>query len=454
MLLLPEQPPAPARYIRMAKQPQALSTPLHHSLSRAVHRELGYSIKANLPALCDELGLPHACYEDTFTNWQYIQTRLDKIADADDLREVAAGFAHCRPLGLGANHPTFGIEELLWQCGPREVPLWVRRKLAVGLVRDNLFTDGDAFLESLGSLFVLDVEPSFAMWRNDSRSLLAKIREEFVGNPGFWSVKELFRELGAFTCTGERFCRLIEAFARSRACPTARSRQFVAAANLALANTGFELLKTGEPDGLPVYSLTKVSDPKTTIFRLYVILENTIYPAIFFFIGLLLLFVSLWISASISYFLSNHHYAAGTVAILLITTYALCVYSILKEMRWWWIVGAASSIVSLCITIYTGVTNPSRSLWMVPAACAITAFILALAQWGRETEATEPTKESIWEKLALSSYILTYASFILAGCLVAVAWVFGIEWFFIEGLKFVHSPPYIKFVAPDWLVDN
>ena len=434
-----------------ANHVQAQSTPLHLCLFRTVHRELKYSIKANLPDLCDELGLPDACYEDTFTNWQYIQTRLNKIEDADDLREVAATFARRHPLGLGANHPTFEIEELLWGHGDREVPAWVRRELAARLVHADLCTDADAFLQTLGRLFVLDEEPSFAIFRNDPRSLLAKIREDFIENPKIWSVKELFRELGAFACTGERFCRLIEAFGGSQTRPTAASQRFVAAANSALTNTGFELVKTGGPDGPPVYSLKRLVDPKTIIFRFYVILENTILPAIFFFAGLLLLFVSLWISASISYFISKHHHAAGTVATLLITVYALFVYVMLKEMRWWWIVCAASSIVSLCITIYTGIMNPSRSLWMAHAACAITAFIRAFAQRGRETE---PTEESIWEKLGTFFGVLPIASLVLAGCLFTVAEVLGIHWFLIEGLEFVHSPPYIKFVAPDWPVDN
>ena len=295
-----------------ANHVQAQSTPLHLCLFRTVHRELKYSIKANLPDLCDELGLPDACYEDTFTNWQYIQTRLNKIEDADDLREVAATFARRHPLGLGAIHPTFEIEELLWGHGDREVPAWVRRELAARLVHADLCTDADAFLQTLGRLFVLDEEPSFAIYRNDPRSLLAKIREDFIENPKIWSVKELFRELGAFACTGERFCRLIEAFGGSQTRPTAASQRFVTAANSALTNTGFELVKTGGPDGPPVYSLKRLVDPKTIIFRFYVILENTILPAIFFFAGLLLLFVSLWISASISYFISKHHHAAGT----------------------------------------------------------------------------------------------------------------------------------------------
>ena len=327
--------------------------PLRERLSRAIHQKLRYSTKAYLPDRCHELGLPDARYEDTFTNKQYIQTRLDKITDADTLCRIAEDYTIRYPLGLPDNHQTFEIEELLWQDGDRQVPSWVRRKLVVGLDHTDLYTDGEEFLKVLGSLFVLDKEPSFAMSLIDSRTLREKILEDFVRNSGSWSVKDLFREFGAFACTSERFCRLIEAFTSQGGCPE-RSRAFVASANKALGNTGFEIVKSGEVGAIPAFSFTRDSEPKTKIYRFYDIVENHAISPLFAVLSLILIFMTTWISVSISYFLSQHSLPAGAVTVLIITAYLLFLYAVLKELRWWWIVSAAALFVSACKAIYGG----------------------------------------------------------------------------------------------------
>ena len=82
-------------------------------------------------------------------------------------------------------------------------------------------------------------------------------------------MEKLFHELGAFTCTGERFCRFIKALAGSHARPTEASQRFVTATNSALENTGFELVKPGKPDGYPGFSFKKLSNQKTPLYRFY-----------------------------------------------------------------------------------------------------------------------------------------------------------------------------------------
>lgn len=425
------------------------STALRDSLFPAVEQTLRDSPRDDLPALCDEIGLPDCPYEKRFTKLKYIQARLAEVAGDDQIREVAANFVRRYPLGLQSNAATFKIEELLWQCGERRVPLWVRRKLAAGLVHADLFTDVDAFLEILGRLFVLDVEADFiSKFIGDTRSFLEEIREDFIRNR-LWSVKKLFHKLDAFTCTDKRFCRFIEALAGSRARPTEASQRFVAATNSALENTGFELVKTDEPGGYPGFSFKRLSDPKTPLYRFYDKWSEPYHMAVSFFGGFMTLCASLWFSVSIAYSLSTS-IVAGTVAVLFIGLYLLSLYGVLKELRWWRVFRIAYLIPPLCIAIYKGITDASPSWWILSAALTIVALVLAFGERERETE---PTAETFGEKFMFAFEEITVLSVILMIALVVLASVLGEEWYPIM-LEFVQSPPYIKVVfPPDRLLD-
>ena len=434
-----------------ANRERVASTALRDRLFPAVEQTLRYSYsrRDDLPALCDEIGLPDCPYEERFTRLKYIQARLAKITGDDQLREVAANFVNRYPLRLRGNAAAFEIEELLWRFGEREVPRWVRRKLAAGLVHADLFTDAKAFLEILGRLFVIETDAdAIPIWRLDERPLLEKICEDFIKNR-LWSVKELFHELGAFTCTGERFCTFIEALAGSQARPTKASQRFITATNSALKNTGFELVKTSKSGGFPDFSLEKLSDPKTPLYRFYDKWSEPYRWAVLFFWGFLGSFFSLWISTSILYFVSKH-YAASPIALLFTTIYLLFLCLMLKALRWS-IVRVAFPIASLCMAIYSGITDPSRSLWIVPAAGAITAFVLAFVERERGNDSTE---ETFVVKLGGLFYATTRASALLAGVLVALAWFFEIEWFLAEEFEFIQELPYIKFVFLDWPLDD
>ena len=135
----------------------------------------------------------------------------------------------------------------------------MRRELASTLDRVELFTDPDAFLGVLSKLFVL--VDGVSMW-NERNSLHWKIRQHVIRNPEDWSVGQLFQEIGALTCSSERFRRLIVALAgpEARPCETSQ-RSFVETANSGLAPHGFKLIETGEVDGYPVFSFVRPGDP-------------------------------------------------------------------------------------------------------------------------------------------------------------------------------------------------
>ena len=433
----------------MPDQPQPPSSSLKAAVDREVHEALKYKTKAYLPGECDELGLPFADYEDSFDNRQYIQARLDGFADDGELRRFAAGYV----VGRRVTKSTYEIQELLWEDGGRDVPPWIRRKLARSLDRADLLADPDAFLGTLRGLFFVRDEPSFWNHLIDDRSPLDKLRGDFIDR-NIWSVKDLFRELGAFVCTGERFGRLVEALVDGRSPSTEAARRLVAAADDTLRDTGFELVKTcGACPELPAYSLRRLGPPEKRIYRFYdrrdILVEKVVAPILGVLFGLYVLTVSLWTTVSIALFLSRS-YAASAVAVLVVTLYVLFLYAMLKMLRWSWVFPAVAVVVSLASAVRTGVTSVSPSLWIVAAAFAIAALVLAIVQIPRREERDE---EPFREKLAVLFVFLTAASAVQAGVLMALAYVLDVQWFFVEGVEFLQAPPYIRFVVPEWLFD-
>ena len=249
---------------------QTASRVLLEQLCDAVESRLQPLRRVDLPALCDEIGLPTAPDSEKLTKRQYIRSRLAKVTEGDQARDVAINFANRYPLGTYGNDATFVIEEMLWQSREPEVSLRVRRGLAAALDDVELFRDAAGFIEVLGRLFILDPD-GLRLW-NERRTLIWKIRQHVIRNPEDWSVTQLFQEIGAFRCTSERFRRLIAALAGSEAKPDEESqRSFVAAVNSTLAADGFELAELGEVDGYPDFSFVKLGDttqrrPKNLIF--------------------------------------------------------------------------------------------------------------------------------------------------------------------------------------------
>ena len=229
-------------------------------LCAAVESKLQPCRRVDLPVLCDEIGLPHAPDDEKLTKREYIRSRLEKLSQGDQARDVAAKFATRYPVGEYANNATYEIEELLWEAREPYVSPRVRRELASTLDRVELFTVPDTFLNVLAKLFVLD-PGGVSLW-DERNSLDWKIRQHVIRNPEDWSVGQLFQEIGALTCTSERFRRLIEALAGPEARPDeASQRSFVETANLKLVPHGFALVETGEVDGYPVFSFVRPGDP-------------------------------------------------------------------------------------------------------------------------------------------------------------------------------------------------
>ena len=176
---------------------QTASRALLDQLCAAVESKLQPLRRVDLPTLCDEIGLPTAPDSEKLTKRQYIHSRLVKIAEEDQAREVAINFANRYPLVTHGNHATFVIEEILWQSREPEVSLRVRRGLAAELDDVELFTDAAGFIEVLGRLFVLDSD-GLMLW-NERRSLIWKIRQHVIRNQEDWSVTQFFQEIGAFS---------------------------------------------------------------------------------------------------------------------------------------------------------------------------------------------------------------------------------------------------------------
>ena len=163
-------------------------------LCAAVESKLQPYRRVELPMLCDEIGLPRAPDDKELSKREYIRSRLEKLSQDDQVRDVAVKFASRYPVGEDGNDATYEIEELLWEAREPDVSLRVRRELASTLDRVELFTDPDAFLDVLAKLFVLD--PDGVLLWNERNSLPWRIRQHVIRNPEDWSVGQLFQEIG------------------------------------------------------------------------------------------------------------------------------------------------------------------------------------------------------------------------------------------------------------------
>ena len=240
---------------RLGAAPDPLLTELHAIVEARLQRFR----RVDLPAACDQIGLPDAPDDDTLTKREYIRSRSAKLTP-DEARAVAAEYVSCYPLGDAGNDATYGLEELLWEALEPSVSKRVRRELAGGLDGVELFTEPKVFLDLLGRLFVLD--PNDLSLISERDTLYWKIQQHVIRNPEDWSAVQLFEELGAFECSNERFRKLIEAVAGSDARPNELSqRSFVSAANTVLTAYGFQLVETDIVDGYPSFSFVRPGDP-------------------------------------------------------------------------------------------------------------------------------------------------------------------------------------------------
>lgn len=240
-------------------QPAAVPDLLRKELCAIVESRLQPNTWADLPADCDQIGLPTVPDGDDLTKREYIRNRLARVAP-EQVRVVAEKYVLQYPLGYTGNNATYDLEELLWEALEPSVSKRVRRALAGALDQVELFLESDAFIRLLNRLFVLDPNDSWLIGDHDTP--VRNIQQHVIESPKSWSVMQLFQELGALECSSERFRKLIEALAGPNARPDeASQRSFVSAANSVLTEHGLELIETGEVDGYPSFSFIRPGDP-------------------------------------------------------------------------------------------------------------------------------------------------------------------------------------------------
>jgi very-short-patch-repair endonuclease len=92
-----------------------------------------------------------------------------------------------------------------------------------------------------------------------------------IRNPGDWSVEVLFDRLGAFTCSRDRFARILEATLHPLARRGHSQTRLAEQLNAVLRRDGFQLEIAGEESGYPVYRFAAINrvvpgTPKNLIF--------------------------------------------------------------------------------------------------------------------------------------------------------------------------------------------
>ena len=412
------------------------------------------SLRDDLPGLCDEYHLPPADYEDSFTKQQYVETRLQKITDNDHLRMVAIHYARQHPLRLDTGRPTYRIEEILWQDDDiPPAPLWIRRVLVDVFARADL--DRESLIRALGRAFVFDAEPSFALFRRDSRSPLQQIREDYPKRLEPRQAEDIIEEVGAFACGTLRFCRLIEVFVASDALPTETTDRLFAASQSALKYTGYRITKIARADdGVPTVSLDKVSDPKSKRYRRKARLEianeyRTLvtYGLVFPSLGV---YFFLWLGLSIANAIWQTHHVVALLPLPLVVCGLLFLRWTVKELRWLWLIALITSVLSLAVSAHGWINHPSQPMWGFLTACAIAGVIKAMCKGKRETQSPEtaPPPSSLREapplaKLAALLWATTFASMGVALFLFATAELLGVWWEPISSVRLTFSPPYI-----------
>ncbi len=103
-----------------------------------------------------------------------------------------------------------------------------------------------------------------------TESLAAQIHQTMVCNDD-WSLEELFKHLGALTCTRKRFFRFLEAVVHPLSRRGDEQVQLVDRLNAILAHDGYHLQIADHESGYPVYRTTGVNrgvtgTPKNLIF--------------------------------------------------------------------------------------------------------------------------------------------------------------------------------------------
>jgi hypothetical protein len=145
----------------------------------------------------------------------------------------------------------------------------ITRRDVVRVLGDDLAGERGT-VETVEPYFVLSA-PLEGMFGSGGQSLRDQIEQHMDRNPGDWSVKFLFGEIGAFDCSRARFAALLEAAVHPLARSGEDQLQTVAALNKVLARDGYELAQESELSGHPIFAFHPVvrgvgGRPKNLIF--------------------------------------------------------------------------------------------------------------------------------------------------------------------------------------------
>ena len=80
-----------------------------------------------------------------------------------------------------------------------------------------------------------------------------EIEQHMILNPGDWSVEHLFEQIGALSCSRDRFARLIEAALHPLGRRGPKQAALAEEINAVLRRDGYELALAGEESGYPIF---------------------------------------------------------------------------------------------------------------------------------------------------------------------------------------------------------
>ena len=170
---------------------------------------------------------------------------------------------------LGAHFNDFGLEEAGLAVLEREAPriTQITRRDVAKCFGDDLSGEQNV-VEIVRGLFPLGLMGTGFF---SARTLADEIDQHMVRNFGDWSVEYLFEQIGALTCSRDRFARLIEAALHPLGRRGPERDDLVASINIVLRRDGYELEADGEESGYPIYRLTPIGrgvagTPKNLIF--------------------------------------------------------------------------------------------------------------------------------------------------------------------------------------------
>ena len=171
--------------------------------------------------------------------------------------------------------------------------------------------------------------------------------------------------------------------------------------------------------------------------------------AFMFLVAALVVFLSLWSSASIVYSMSKHYYLSALGVLPVILLYVGFLYAMSRTVRLLWIAKVMAAVVSLVVAVHKEMASPSQqTLWVIPAALGVFALLHAVLTRESNDLAEGPIGEGVddgfYDRLSVRLFmfllVAMHASTVLSGYLFALALVFGIDWPFIEGVEFVQEP--------------